>query len=146
MFFLHFQCRSFSYRYLKSKYACDIGQAKGNILWKLETTGSQINVSLQKWEIFRPGQKCGCLKYRRNRRFFSPTFINPSFQFSSTVQYEHLDHKKSKISKHPSFQYSPIMNIKNLDFKNLRFPNIRLLHPSVTPHEIIFTVGDFLYI
>ena len=32
-----------------------------------------------------------------NRRFFSPTFINPSLRFSPIVKYENLDYKKSEI-------------------------------------------------
>ena len=38
---------------------------------------------------------------RISRIFFSPTFINPCFQYSPK-----LDFKKSKIFKHPCFRYS----------------------------------------
>ena len=58
--------------------------------------------------------------------FFSPAFINPTFQFSPIVKNENLDFEKSEIYKHPSFLYWPIVKYENLDFKNPRFPNTRL--------------------
>ena len=85
-------------------------------LWKTQMTTDRNEL------VEGSGRKRGCLGYRG---FFSPTFINPNFRFSSVVKCENLDYKKSEISKHPSFRYSPVVNIENLDFKNPRFLNIQ---------------------
>ena len=54
----------------------------------------------------RPGRKRGFLGYRG---LFSPNFINPCFRYSPIVNIKNLDFKKSDIFKHPSFT----VNIEN---------------------------------
>ena len=39
---------------------------------------------------------------------------HPSFGYSPTVKYENLDFKKSEISKHPSFRYLPVVKYEKL--------------------------------
>ena len=54
----------------------------------------------------KPCRKCRFLGYRGYHGFFSRTFRNPCFQYSPIVNIENLDLKKSEIYKHPCFQYS----------------------------------------
>ena len=57
--------------------------------------------------------------------FFSNFYISV-FSILAYSEYQKLGFQKSEIFKHPSFRYSPVVNIENLDFKNPRFSNIRV--------------------
>ena len=58
--------------------------------------------------------------------FISPTFINPCFQYSLVVNIENLDFKNSRLSNIRVFRYSPIVNTENTDVRKSRFSNICL--------------------
>ena len=64
-----------------------------------------------------PDRKRGCLGYRG---LSSPTFINPCFRYSPIVNIKNFDFKN------PRFSNVCLVNIANWDFKNPRFSNIRV--------------------
>ena len=96
----------------------------------------QTETSSQIKPPFWPGRKRGCLGYRGC--FFSNFYKSDFFIFACS-QIRKVGRLKSKIFKHPSCQYLPIVKYENLDFKNPRFTNIRLFDIRQQPNTTKMT-------
>ena len=81
---------------------------------------------------------------------FSPTFIKSDFSIFAYSQTRKLGCLKSKVFKHTSFRYSPMVKYENLDFKKSEIskylPFLYLLMAKYENLDLSITWGIFQYI